>query len=710
MKKLFYLLLMGYSLLGLAQEQKIDANALREMSLEDLLEVRIHTASKIAEKLGEVPASVVLLTRRDIQRYGYMSLTEILQHVAGVYEIDYYGPGGPVHGIRGYVSTSASNRNIVILVNGVNQLFDYDASYSLPAIPVPVEAVDRIEIIRGPLSVVYGSGAFFGAINIITNETAQASGFATRLSVLNGSRKSRRLTGRTSYVHPKGQLVINASTYQTIGLNIPYSQLESKPLGLEAGMDTEKRLENQEVYVDLSANYQDFTVDLTHGKSDREGFITQPTSQEGTLRSIANTHLRLGYQKAFSPQVSVTGKLTYMKTEVDITYDGVIVPNSWGMQNMRNTAYEGELNLRWQPQQTFDLSSGLYYRHVPKLSTYIDIPVLPVPSLHQATQRLQADQEIATWAVFSQLNYSLNPQWKWIAGLRLEQTLGYTVFAEFGKNPAEYQRFDPHYDDQDIAVIPRLAAIYTPNEKHVFKWLYGKAINSPSFGQNTSTRLTSDLPKLEAEEIETLEFDYLTYLSPKYLLSVNLFHNRLQNLLTRVMTLTSTGQYTSFLGNGGEWTTNGVELSLQAQPTDDLQLELSANYQRTQDRQYSERNAPYSPHWLGQFKISYQWTPQATVGLTSYYVSRMESYFDPSLKNSEGSLGRRIGSATGDYLVINTNLRYENGLGQGTFVNVHVYNLFNQEIHYPTYTINSWADKGTLGWERSVMVTVGYEF
>jgi outer membrane receptor protein involved in Fe transport len=333
-----------------------------------------------------------------------------------------------------------------------------------------------------------------------------------------------------------------------------------------------------------------------------------------------------------------------------------------------------------------------------------------VPSLQQATQRLASGEELATWAWFSQLNYSPTPRWKWVAGLRLEQTLGYKAFAESGKNAAEYRSFTPHYEDQDLAVIPRLAAIYTPNEKHIFKWLYGKAINSPSFGQNTSTRLTSDLPKLEAEKIETMEFDYLTYLSPNYLLSANLFHNRLQNLLTRVMTLSSTGQYTSFLGNGGEWTTNGVELSLQAQPTKELQLELSATYQQTEDRQHPEREVSYSPHWLGQFKLGYQWTPKMSLGFTGYYVSSMESYFDPSLKNSDGSLGRRIGNAVGDYLVVSANLRYKDWLTKGTFANLHVYNLFNQEIRYPTYTINSWENKGTLGWERSVMVTVGYDF
>lgn len=367
MKRFIYPFLLSYPLLSTAQET--DMQELMKMSLTELMEVQIETAGKVAEKLGEVPASVVLLTRQDIQRYGYTSTTEILQQISGVYEIDSYGAGGITQGIRGYVSTSAFSRSIIILVNGVNQLFDYDASYSFPAVPVPVEAIDRIEIVRGPLSVVYGSGAFFGAINIITNEVSQEQGFSSRVSALTGSLESRRLTARTSYAHPKGQFVLNASTYQTAGLDLPYHQLESKPFGLEAGMTTGGRLENQETYLEFSGNYQDFTLDLTHGESDREGFITQPTTQRGTVRSVNSTHLRLGYQNNFSPHLTLTGKLTYAKTEVDITYDGAIVANTSGMQNMRDTAYEGELNLWWKPQPTVDLSSSWYYRYVPKVST-----------------------------------------------------------------------------------------------------------------------------------------------------------------------------------------------------------------------------------------------------------------------------------------------------------------------------------------------------
>ncbi len=707
MKTFLYPFLLSYSFSGIAQELTVED--LLNLSLEELMQVKVQTASKVAEKIGEIPASVVLMTRKDIQRYGYTSLAEILQHISGMYQLDYYAPGSPTYGIRGYVSTSASSRNIIILINGVSQVFDYDASYVLPATPVPVEAIDRVEIVRGPLSVVYGSGAFFGVINLITNEVPKRQGVASRVSVQGGNHDTFRWFGRTSYVHANGHLLLNTSTYQTAGLNIPYRELESKPMGLEGDLTTGGRLEHEEDYLELSGRYQNISFSLTHNQSAKEGFFSRPTIWEGSVRRVDTTHLQIGYQQVLSDQLSWNGKLTYANAEIKLTHDGETA-NFWGMQNIKATAYEGELNMLWKPQPTFDLSSGLYYRQAPKVSTDLDIPSNKSSTVHQATQRLQDGEELATWAWSSQLNYYPNPRWKGVVGLRLEQSLGYSAFAEQGYNASEYQRFTPHYDDQKIIVIPRLAAIYTPNEKHIFKWLYGKAINTPSFGQNTTARVNPGLPKLEEEEIETWEFDYLTYLSPRYLLSLNLFRNHLQNLLTRTTLVTASGQYLNILGNAGKWVTNGMELSLLAQPSERLQLELGVTYQHTEDHQSPDLDVSYSPPWLGQFKLAYQWSPAVNVGLTSYYVSEMEPYFDPSLKNADGSLGNRVGPASEDYLIFNANLRFDNWLTKGTFANVHVSNLFDQEFRHPTFTINRWIDKGALGGDRSVMVTVGYEF
>jgi len=140
------------------------------LSLADLMNVEIVTAGKTTEKIKDIPASVVLISRSDIEKYGYTTLTDVLENTPGLYNIYSYAGVSGNFGVRGFWNPNSQNSNTAILVNGVNQVYDNDRSNPFEKINVPVEAIDRIEIIRGPMAVLYGNGASFGVINIITNE------------------------------------------------------------------------------------------------------------------------------------------------------------------------------------------------------------------------------------------------------------------------------------------------------------------------------------------------------------------------------------------------------------------------------------------------------------------------------------------------------------------------------------------------------------
>jgi len=681
------------------------------LSMEELMQIEITTAGKILEKIGEIPASVVLITRKEIQRYGYTTLDEILEHTSGFYRLNSYALGGSSYGVRGYLSTGAANRNIIILINGISKAVDSDSTFLVSDSPVPVEAIDRIEIVRGPQSTIYGSGAFFGVINIITNEVSQKEGSKSYVSMLGGNNQTRRWFARTSYAHEKGKVILNAGGYREDGFNVPYSRLESTTMAAEAGLSTGGRLENKQKYFDLSANYQDVSFNMIHSLINEEGFASVPTIRFGTGRKTESTHVRLGYKTDISNQLSLDSKLTYINNKTLVDFDSPFPIHIPGSEDDQSTGYEGEVTLQWKMPKLFDVTGGIYYRRSPKISAYVDLPVLPnAINLQKSLRRLQSGESVDNKALFSQVNYYPDKHWKWVAGLRLEQMSGYSVFSEYGLGE-QYRTFSPHYDAQKLAVIPRLAAIYSLDEKNIFKWMYGKAINSPSFSQNTASRIIGGLPPLKAEQIETYEFNYITYPSSNYMVSANLFHNRLESLFGRVDMVLPNGGYTTIFGNGGKWTTNGLELSLHAQPIEQMKLELSATYQKTKDLNYPTVEAAYSPRLLGQIKGSYQFNKQLSLGLTGFYVSKMEVFFDPTLKNLDGSFGRRInGTPSKNYLMAGANLRYQDWLSKGTFLNLRINNLFNTESTYPTYPRNLWIDKGSVGEKRSFMLTLGYEF
>lgn len=145
----------------------------RMLSIEELLDITVTTAGKKEETIENIPASVEVITREEIERFGYASLNEILLSMTAVYGIDQRDVAGMIYGIRGYWSSTA--RNVIVLINGVRQERLESDGAEYPAQYIPVESIDRIEVIKGPMSVIYGPGAFFGAINIITNNADNKS-------------------------------------------------------------------------------------------------------------------------------------------------------------------------------------------------------------------------------------------------------------------------------------------------------------------------------------------------------------------------------------------------------------------------------------------------------------------------------------------------------------------------------------------------------
>lgn len=124
-----------------------------DLSLDELVNVEIVTAGKAPEKIKDIPASVILITRREIEKYGYTTLTDVLENAPGLYNLYSYSGVSGNFGVRGFWNPNSQNSNVAILVNGVSQVYDNERTHPLEKINVPVEAIDRIEIIRGPMAV-----------------------------------------------------------------------------------------------------------------------------------------------------------------------------------------------------------------------------------------------------------------------------------------------------------------------------------------------------------------------------------------------------------------------------------------------------------------------------------------------------------------------------------------------------------------------------
>lgn len=170
---LFLFLLFGSLHDSFAGPPPDEATALKQLSLADLANVEVTTASKEPEEIWKTPAAVYVLTQDDIRRSGATSVPEVLRLVPGV-EVARVNSNVWSVGIRGF--GSSFSKSVLVLIDGRSVYTPLYAGVEWNVQNVPLEDVERIEVIRGPGGTIWGSNAVNGVINIITKSAKDTHG------------------------------------------------------------------------------------------------------------------------------------------------------------------------------------------------------------------------------------------------------------------------------------------------------------------------------------------------------------------------------------------------------------------------------------------------------------------------------------------------------------------------------------------------------
>jgi outer membrane receptor protein involved in Fe transport len=161
---LFALLMLPVFVSTTARAQDRQTRKYTDEELLELVGMTVEAASKRPESIMEAPGVVSVLTANEIRELGVQNLSEVVQFMTGM--ISFINHAGDFNflAIRGHVH--AVNKKILLLVNGHPVYSALNGMFNLNTIPI--EAVERIELIRGPVSVMYGTNALTGVINIVT--------------------------------------------------------------------------------------------------------------------------------------------------------------------------------------------------------------------------------------------------------------------------------------------------------------------------------------------------------------------------------------------------------------------------------------------------------------------------------------------------------------------------------------------------------------
>ena len=281
------LLITPFCLPGCSPGQDKDVDSL---SIEDLTRVLVRTASLHEQSIESAPATISVITAEEIETYGYRTLAEVLNHVRGFYITNDHTYESA--GVAGFLLPGDWSTRVLVLINGhplQDNIFG-SASYGEDFI-VELSLVERIEIVRGPSSALYGSNGIFATINVITRKADRGNSTAVRMET--DTLGARHISLTQSLNLPRGySLLLSGSAFNDIGQHDIYIADLNTPAnnnGNAIDMDGEK---GYRFFADLTAgNWQINVMGVSREK-------TQPVSWADTIFNDRGT--RATDQRAFA--------------------------------------------------------------------------------------------------------------------------------------------------------------------------------------------------------------------------------------------------------------------------------------------------------------------------------------------------------------------------------------------------------------------------
>jgi outer membrane receptor for ferrienterochelin and colicins len=531
--------------------------SLTDMSLEDLMGQdagRVFGASARLQPVTEAPASVTFITAEEITRYGYRTLADILRGVRGMYVTD--DRNFSYLGMRGFGIPGDYNSRVLLLVNGhrVNDNV-YGQAEIGAEFGIDPALFERVEIIRGPASSLYGDSAFFAVINVITKSGASLDGAA--LTVEDGTLGTRLARASAGRRFASGLDVAMAGTYeQSVGVKQLYFPAYNAPAtnnGIAEGLDGQHV---GQVYGQMS--FKNVTFTGAYGRREKD----VPTATFSTLFNQQQSHEQTTDRHTLADvEYSRTLGLNHvsMRASFDrFSYDG-IYPIAGDTAGAVQVGLNSVLGTRWSAEAR--LTRTLPRRQLLTLGAEFIDNVHQNQQLHYidpAVQVLATDVSSLQQAVYVQDEIRLKPWLIANGGLRYDR----------------YEAFEK--------VTPRAALIVIPSSNQSFKYLYGRAFRAPNEYERNTVYFGEGTRSLRPESIDTHELVWERYTNNWLRTAVSGYWYQADGLIT-LMDDPATFFGTTYV-NLGHVRANGIELEAQMRLSARFQGLMSYALQRAEDR------------------------------------------------------------------------------------------------------------------------------
>jgi outer membrane receptor protein involved in Fe transport len=606
---------------------RTELDRLLALSMEDLLTLKIRISTNTEQTLSSAPSVVSVITAEDIRATGATNLAEILQGVPGIYVRANLFAFRPQVTFRG-----AAGTHTLLMVNG-EPIRDLVWSSGIFWKGLPASMIERVEIIRGPGTALFGSDASAGVINVITRTAGRieqsevgvrAGSFDTQAGWVrhggswNGfdigfTAELSRTDGHDPFISTDGQAASGKAGFGWQGRDIRFSMAKQHwrlladytgHRNLETGMSgggvldpvtqaRDNRFDGALLFNDesfsrdwgLNAELRYSHLDYSSG----DGFQERPPSfvyPDGQLNRMQSSERGL--------RAEVSGLYT------GIQKHAIRVGGGYGSKDL------------YQVEQRVNFGIGPDGNPLPAGGPLVDLSDTPYAFAPEKARQIGY--------LYLQDIWNLAPDWELTAGARYD-----------------------HYSDFGGTLNPRLALVWQSSPRFTSKLMYGKAFRAPSYLElYAQTAATNPNPDLTPERSNTWDLSFNYAAAKDFKLGLVLYRFEQSNLIAA----NASTQF-KFL-NVGNRTSRGVELEAQWQAAKTLRLagnlahidESDATFPKSvpRDKAYLRADWAFSPGW--------SWNLQANLigkrsGVSAYQLvdtslhcsARKDWNFSASIRN-----------------------------------------------------------------------------
>lgn len=482
-------------------------------SLEEVSEI----ATKTKLNIDDAPSFVTVLHNEKLQKLGITNLFEALAQVPGV-ALKRESSGIPVVVFRGV----SQKGEVKLMIDGVTVNNTYRGSIYY-FFDFPIELIERIEVIRGAGSVLYGSGAISGVINVITKSASETK--KNTLFVSGGTYDS--YSGGAILSTTMGKMKVAVDTYYHTNkkvLDNTDRELSDFSLGLNIQKEELKFLARINSQTTGNA-YGIFAVEdvSTHRYDNKnDTYFTQfsyklPLGKKDSLEFLA------GYSRYRQEAEALHPSLGVLTTQYD------------------ESTYFGQVDLKYNALEENELLCGLKYEAAKVLDSDLfreGSQIAPLVT-HGLTRDILSIYLNDKYTLYRDLDISL--------GLRYDD-----------------------YSDFESAFSPTLGFVYRATEKLRIKALYAEAFRAPSWIELTSN------PNLQEETSTSYELGFVYKQNMNNLLRLNIYNTELNDMITKELTYVQSMTYATF---------RGIEMEYVSTPLETLEMTLLGSYIDAKDNE-----------------------------------------------------------------------------------------------------------------------------